>query len=236
MHGLITSQEVLERWIRELGFLPFFSNRIEGFSIEEHTPEELWFNDEHPGPWEWKGPVIGNWESAYGKFFEKKAGFVSLEWFPDFMNWRRSKFPLKKLGEEPRHILEVLRGCESALSKELKAKSGYSMARKRTKFNPDNPLEPIVNKHNGADFDKLINELQMGTWVCIADFEYLFSKKGERYGWGVARYCTPEAMYEIDVHQCVEGRTPQQSLERIVRHLFSVLPEATEDQVRKLLE
>ena len=60
---MITSQEKLEELIQEWGFLPFFLNRIEGFSIEEHTPKELWFTDEQmAGPWEWKGPIISNWQ------------------------------------------------------------------------------------------------------------------------------------------------------------------------------
>ena len=29
---------------------------------------------------------------AYGKFFDKKAGFISLEWLPYFANYRRSGY------------------------------------------------------------------------------------------------------------------------------------------------
>ena len=29
---------------------------------------------------------------AYGKFFNKKAGFISLEWFPWFANFRRDGY------------------------------------------------------------------------------------------------------------------------------------------------
>ena len=46
----------------------------------------LWFSDEE-GPWEWKGPVIRNMNCAYGKLFNGKAGYVSLEWLPDFANY-----------------------------------------------------------------------------------------------------------------------------------------------------
>lgn len=93
----IERQEQVEEIIREWGFLPFFKNGIEGFSIEEMTPPELLFGDDfNQGPWGWKGPIIAKWESAYGKFFKGKAGYVSLEWLPDFINWRRSAYPLKK--------------------------------------------------------------------------------------------------------------------------------------------
>ena len=75
--------------VRKIGFLPFFANDIEGFSIEECCPRELWFADGVDGPWEWKGPIAQSGECIYGKFFRGKAGFVSLEWFPDFANYRR---------------------------------------------------------------------------------------------------------------------------------------------------
>lgn len=233
---MITSQEKLEKLIQEWGFLPFFINRIKGFSIEEHTPQELWFTDEHmAGPWEWKGPVIGNWQSAYGKFYEKKAGWISLEWLPDFMNWRRHLYPLDNLPAPCRHILDTLRECESAISRELKKKCGYSLTRKKKTFNPDNPLTPVINKNTGADFDKLINDLQMGTWVCIADFEYLYSKTGERYGWGLARYCTPEAMYEINIPEATGHRSPEESRNRIICHIKELFPDAAEKEIMKLI-
>lgn len=43
--GEITSYEELERLVLDMGFLPFFRNEIPGFSVEEHTPLELWFPD-----------------------------------------------------------------------------------------------------------------------------------------------------------------------------------------------
>ena len=84
----IRSAGDMEALVQQWGFLPFFKNEIEGFSIEEHTPPEWWFGDsdggEGWGPWDWKGPVARTGSCAYGKFFRKKAGFISLEWFADF--------------------------------------------------------------------------------------------------------------------------------------------------------
>ena len=218
--------------------MPFFKNTIEGFSIEEMTPPELLFGDDmENGPWQWKGPIISNWQSAYGKFFRGKAGYVSLEWLPDFMNWRRTVYPIDKESEDSRRILDVLVENESMLSKQLKIASGFSLSRKKTKFNPEDPTEPIVNKNNGMAFDSLIGQLQMGTHVCIADFEYLISKKGEPYGWGVARYCTPEAMYPelFPIKDKVDGRTPEESRNRILKHLCELFPDVEKKKIEKLI-
>ena len=88
----IRSQKDLEDIALEFGFLPFFNNEIRGFSIEEHTPTSYWFSDEREGPWEWKGPIAVKGKLVYGKFFRKKAGFVSLKWFSDFANFRRNGY------------------------------------------------------------------------------------------------------------------------------------------------
>lgn len=234
----ITKQIQLERFIKEWGFMPFFKNSIEGFSIQEITPPELLFGDDFEnGPWQWKGPIIANWESAYGKFFAKKAGYVSLEWLPDFMNWRRSLLPLDCFDADARRIHDVLVEHESLLSKRLKVESGFTLSRRKKLFNPDDPTAPIINKHNGTTFDAIIAQLQMGTHVCIADFEYQVSRTGETYGWGVARYCTPEAMYPdlFPIKDRVEGRTPEESRERIIEHVAQLFPDATLKQIKKLI-
>jgi len=235
---VIEHQEQVEELICEWGFLPFFKNGIEGFSIEEMTPPELLFGDDFDkGPWQWKGPIISRWESAYGKFFNGKAGYVSLEWLPDFINWRRSVYPLRQQDRDARHIHEVLMENESMISRQLKKASGFTLSRKRKTFNPDDPSKPIENSRNGMVFDTLIAQLEMGTHVCIADFEYLISKKGEPYGWGLARYCTPEAMYPdlFPIAERVEERTPKASRKRIIDHLCRVLPDVERAKIEKLI-
>lgn len=221
-------QQVLQQ-VLEWGFLPFFKNTIEGFSIAEHTPEELWFTD-NEGPWEWKGPVIGEWQCAYGKFFAGKAGFVSLEWLPDFINWRRSLHPLDSMDAEARHVLQVLRQHESLLSNELKQAAGYSLSRKRWK---GEGLKAERIEKTGSQCDALLKDLEMSTYVCIADFEYKYTRAGERYGWGVARYCTPEAMYGDGITHC--DRTPEESRQYIINHLHSLFPYATDKQIERLV-
>ena len=48
--GKLRSAEDIVALVKEIGFLPFFRNNIEGFSVEECTPRELWFTGEE-GPW-----------------------------------------------------------------------------------------------------------------------------------------------------------------------------------------
>ena len=76
---IIEHQAQIEYLIKDWGFLPFFKNGIEGFSIEEMTPPELLFGDEfNNGPWGWKGPIIANWEWLMGSSSKVKLDLLVL--------------------------------------------------------------------------------------------------------------------------------------------------------------
>ena len=79
MRFTIRSEADLIKAINKYGFLPFFRNSIEGFSIEEHIAPEHWYYSDSSqwDAWDWKGPVIQKTGCAYGKFFEHKAVYIS---------------------------------------------------------------------------------------------------------------------------------------------------------------
>ena len=184
--GRIDSPQALAEQVEALGFLPFFRNEIPGFSIEEHTPPHLWFSETADGPWEWKGPVARNGRCVYGKFFKGRAGFISLRCFPAFANYRRDGYDFDALYDDglashkDKQVYDALAAGGSLLSKELKLRCGYG-------------------KGGAKGFDTVITRLQMRSYVCIADFEYQLDRYGRRYGWGVARYSTPEALFGRDL-------------------------------------
>ena len=55
----------------------------------------------------------------------------------------------------------------------------------------------------------------MGGWIIISDVEYKLTKQGERYGWGVARYSTPEIVFG-EINDTL-GRNYKESLNYIVK-------------------
>ena len=201
---MIQSAEDIIALTEEFGFLPFFKNGIAGFSIEEMTLPELWFG-EVDGPWEWKGPAARSGKCLYGKFFAGKAGFISLEWFPDFANYRRdgfdfdSRFECGMSSYKDRNVYDTISRYGNILSKKLKSMCGYFRGGEK-------------------GFDGVITRLQMQTYVCISDFEYMIDKHGKTYGWGVARYSTPEELYGYDAITSAYKREPAESREMIVEH------------------
>lgn len=228
----IHTMEDLKIVVKEIGFLPFFSHEIEGFSIEEMVDASLWFSDQ-PGPWEWKGPVISEMKCAYGKFFHKKAGFISKEWFPDFANVRRDGYDFDARFEDglatynEQYLYNIIASRHSILSKDAKAIGGYVKPRN---FKDRDSWEPRKG------FDTLITRLQMEGYIITSNFEYEQDKNGNFYGWGVARYATPEEYLGKTFINKVYTRTPEESYKKIYRHLRKQFPEEEEEILEKFIK
>lgn len=226
----IRTKEDLIGAVEYFGFLPFFESDVQGFSIAEHCAPEVYFADE-PGVWDWKGPVIQETRCAYGKFFSKKAGYITKEWFYDFANYRRDGYDFDARFEdglstyEDQYLYNLIASRHSVLSKELKAIGGYIKPKEKS---PD-AWEPRKG------FDTRITRLQMQCYVLTSDFEYEVDKNGSFYGWGIARYATPEEFYGKRWLSKVYKRTPEESYRRIFRHLKKVLPDSDEEEIRKLI-
>lgn len=231
---MLNSCEDLERTVQNMGFLPFFKNAIEGFSIEEMTPPTRWFSDEYDGPWEWKGPVIRQGNCAYGKLFCGKAGYVSLDKYPDFLNMRRSGYIMSP---DEKRVYDLLVAHESLLSKELKKLGGF----KRSLAKSRNPIDllvktPVVHKNKTEGFETIMTRLQMHCYVVIADFEYDYTHDGRRYGWGIARYTTPEALFGDEIIRKSTYSSPEKSKEYLLEYLKQLLPQADESAILKIIQ
>ena len=219
----IRSADDVIRLVEDIGFLPFFENHIPGFSVEECCPRELWFAEDADGPWEWKGPIARSGRCVYGKFYGGKAGFVSRAWFPAFANFRRdgydfdSRYDDELASRKDKNIFDTVSEHGALLSKELKDICNY-------------------RKGGNKGFDTVITRLQMQTYICIADFVYMKDKFGQTYGWGVAKYSTPEAQFGYDFTTSAYRREPEESGERILAHLKTVLPETDAEQLLKLIK
>ena len=95
---LLHSCPELIDYINEIGFLPLLRMEVAGWSAEEVMDEDCQYTKLPDGGWEWplwswKGPILQDTGCAYGKFFDRKAAFISREWWPDFCNYRRSLYP-----------------------------------------------------------------------------------------------------------------------------------------------
>lgn len=230
MHGLdwdnpyrIRTYEELINWVDEIGFLPLFKNEIEGFSAEEHTSDQFWWTgDPEQDPWKWRELIARSGRVAYGKFFNKKAGFISKEWFPYFANYRRDGYDFDARWDEElasarsKKIVEQFANHEELYSFELKKLAGFG-------------------KNGEKNFEGVVTELQMQTYLVVRDFRQKVNKKGMKYGWPVAVYSTPEQLWGYEVVAGAYAEEPKTSKERIFEQVRKNFPGSTEKQLMKLL-
>ena len=219
-HKDIYSAAGLMAFIQEVGFLPLLDGGVRGFSAEECVTDDCRYVVFDDGGWDWplwkwKGSVVTEGNCVYGKFFDKKAGFISRDWWPDFCNYRRSQHPLPAEGSIEESILATLGEQGSLITRELRAACGFDGPKMRSRF------------------DGYVTRLQMGCYIVTEDFVYPTDKHGREYGWGWSLLTTPETLLGRQACQC--PRTPQESYQRLTDHFHQLLPQATDRQIKKLI-
>ena len=230
---LIRSKEDLEAAALKYGILPFFSNSIRGFSVHELAAPGMLFGEtnQDEGCWEWKGPVIREKTTAYGKFYNRKAGFISLPLLPHFLNYRRNAYPVKE-GSTEEMILEIIRENDGISSTELKRWIHGPL-------NSDRTAEDLVTLSPSGSYKRKsiegpLQRLQMGGHLLISNFEYKYTRRGERYGWGVAVYSTPELWFGRSFD--TPGVSPEKSFEILTGHVKSLFPKVPDKIIANLLK
>lgn len=211
-HNIHNSAELISL-IEELGFLPLLRMGIGGWSAEEQVNRNCLYTKLPDGSWEWplwewKGPIIQETGCAYGKFFLGKAGFISKDLWPDFCNWRRSRYPLTDQDSIEAMILDILREEGSLITRDLRAACGFTGSKMRGKF------------------DTYLSHLEKGCYILTSDFVYPRGKHGNPYGWGWSLLTTPEARFGREAYRAV--CPPEESYSRLMAHFHRIMPQADE--------
>lgn len=197
-----TADELLS-YIERIGFLPLFSNEIKGFSVEEMTAVDAWWTgDERTDPWMWRISLIKTGRVAYGKFFNKKAGFIAKDWFPVFANYRRDGYDFDSSYEEGlakqrcKKIMDLFLHQDIISSIDMKSAAGFG-------------------KNGEKNFNGMLTELQMQTYLTVQDFKRKVSKKGQEYGMHIGYYAMPEWQWGYDFVTSCYKEKPEDSKAKI---------------------
>jgi len=212
----IQSWEELIDYIDEVGFLPLFKNEIDAFSAEENTSDLYWWTgDPDEDPWEWRKLIARSGRVAYGKFFGKKAGFISKEWYPHFANYRRDGYDFDSRWDEElasmrsKRIMDQFTAKAELYSFELKRLAGFG-------------------KDGEKNFEGTVTDLQMQCYLLVRDFRRRINKKGLEYGWPVSIYTTPEALWGYDHITSAYSFDPAESRRLIYEQVRKNFSEAEE--------
>ena len=189
----IRTWEELVNWINEIGFLPLFANSIDGFSVEEHvSPDYWWTGNLEQDPWEWREIIARSHQVAYGKFFNKKAGFISTEWLPVFANARRMGYDFDSRWEEG------LAGYREKLIMDFfmdEDETGENVWKAPGILTTDLKHLSGFGKGKEKNFPGIITDLQMKLYLVIGDFRRRTNNKGEDYGMSVSVMQPPETIW-----------------------------------------
>ena len=225
----VLTKEDLIGAIQEHGIVPYFPTSIPGFSLEEHCPSNVLFNDTEENTWAWKGPVIQATGCAYGKFFEKKAAYVRRDLFLDLANYRRDGYDFDARYDDglarfqDKQLFELIEKNAPILSKALRQNGGYAYSGRWQKTD------------GKKGFDPSITRLQEQCYVIISNFVYATDRNGNRRGWGVAEYSTPEKFMGTEFSDNVYMRSPEESCERLLEYLAKLFPHAAGKELKRFL-
>ena len=219
----LRSAEELIRLVEEYGLLPYFGMGIPGFSVEERTDASAWWSgDPARDPWEWRGIAAESGRVCYGKFFRGKAGFISRELLPLFINFRRNGYDFDSLWEDEKasyrdkRIMDLFSDGKSYLSCDLKRLS-----------------------HFGGDGEKnfagTVTSLMMRTYLAVSGFRCRLNRQGLPYGWKVSVLCTPEALFGSGYVTSAYGELPEESGRKLLVRAKELCPETDEKDLLRLL-
>ena len=218
----VLSAEGMLSLIKEYQLIPFFVNPIPGYSVEEHTPSDMWFTEDNLGPWDWKIECVRSGDIAYGKFlFGGKAAFATVDVYREIMNWRRS-LPKYKPTPDQQKVLDYLEEQGSITVPEVRRLMGVTK----------------------SAADALLARIQMQSRIITGDITRVYRGMDLRYnGWQRSSFCTPEALFEeldfpfpgFQPRTLRSSLTPDESLEFLKETVRKVCGDVPDKVLMKML-
>lgn len=225
----VTSAEAMRSTILEVGIVPFFANVIPGYSIEEMTPAGNWFDTQEnltATPWDWKIACVQSGDIAYGKFLlGGKAAFATVKWYRELRNWRQAQARYQPDPAQQK-VLAAMAEQGSIGIKDIRTLLGV--------------------KKSAAD--ALITRLMMQCRVVTGDITRVYRGPDLHYnGWQVSSFCSPESLFDTASFAGFPGfpfsagdgletdHSPEESYQLLKEKIRSIVPDATDGQIQKML-
>ena len=219
----VRSQKDLIGLVKKYGFLPFFSGPIPGFNVYEAVPDAIWETNKGLGPWMWRDEIAREGSCIYGKFLGGKTAYVSREWFAHLANYRRDGYDFDARYDdglarfEDKQVYDLILNNGPISAPALRAAVG-------------------VERGKSTRFEASMTRLQMMTYVVPCDFIFPRDAHGEKkFSYGVTVYDVAERALGTDAVSGEYDTAPEESFELIMEHLRSLLPEADEKCIQKLI-
>ena len=199
------------------------------------TPVVWHTGDPHTDPWEWRMRVVEERDDiAYGKFFFKKSGFITREWYPYFLAARRDGNSFEDAYAE---------GTISYFAKRI-----YDVVAE----NGTLPLHGIkqlagFTREDKSGFDRALTELQMGMFLTMCGVQNRTVRKNEDLGlsmdielnqsasWPSTVFCTTERFFGEDVFKKAARISKAEAVDAIRAQVLMLNPLANERKVTRFI-
>jgi len=228
---MITNYTDFLRELRAAGFSQFGGSRDSvvslfryGWNTQPGDEPVQWFcGDPDRDPWHWRERVITEHDDiAYSKFFFRKHGFITRDWFPCFLAVRRKGRDFGEAYADGLHSRAALRI--------------YECLRENGAL-PVHGLKPMAGfgREEKLSFERALAELQMGLHITVCGHAQKVSRAGESYGWASDVYCLTEEFWGPEVFTLAARLEPEEAFDRIEEQIYRLNPEAEPKQVRRFI-
>lgn len=185
------------------------------------SPVRWHCGDPEVDPWEWRMRVLEERDDmAYAKVFFKTSGFITKEWYPNFLAVRRNGETLQdayedgKISRTARRIYDIISEGHVALH-EIKALGHFQ-------------------KEDKASFDRAMIELQMGMYITMTGRRQKRNRFGAEYGWNSTVFTTVENFW-AERGGDLPDLDAEVSYEKIREQVYRLNPMADEKTVHKFI-
>lgn len=209
----ITEYKDFLKIVEEIGFMPLSNNCIDFINLSDLTEQEQWHTDLPSDPWPWRMKIEEEHKAAYAKLFDKKPGFISLEWYPMFIAARRKGRSFNEMYSDglmssyAKQIYKLFETHEVLAVHEIKAMCGFT-------------------KELNSKYESAMCELQMGMFITINGAKQKTNAKGEPYGWPSTAYSTVETWAGEDIIEKAQSIKPQDAQDEILIRIEDIVSDA----------
>lgn len=222
MSKKITTYSEFVSIVEDIGFMTLSNNCIEFMNLSNLTEESQWHTGLSSDPWPWRVNIERDHKAAYGKIFDRKPGFISLEWLPSFISARRKGRSFAEiyaeglLSSEAKQIYELFKHHETLAVHEIKSMGGFT-------------------KESNAKYEAAMSELQMWMFITVNGTKQKVSAKGEPYGWPSTAYSTIETWAGPELMAEAYRMNPEDAMEEIMTRVEDAAPMASHKGIRRFI-
>jgi len=194
----------------------------------DNTPEDCllqWHTgDADTDPWVWRMRVLDERDDvAYSKFFFKKSGYITREWYPYFLAARRGGRTFDEayadgtMSQYAKRIYHAVAENGALPLDEIKRQGGFSRDEK-------------------PKFDGALVELQMRLYLTMCGQAQKISQNGGEYGWSSTVFCTTENFWGEDVFRQAAEIDVDEAVEKIAAQVLLLNPTVEEKKIIKFIK